>query len=100
VFWFVDGLGLGSALVGGFGSALSSGLAFMFMRTAAWRAIISQIYLRIKHHTPLRLGHFLEDARARHLLRTVGPIYQFRHATLQDLLAPPHPASTSFVGTN
>jgi hypothetical protein len=33
------------------------------------------------------LMHFLEDARARHVLRTVGPVYQFRHARLQDRLA-------------
>ena len=30
---------------------------------------------------------FLEDAYARGVLRTVGPVYQFRHASLQDLLA-------------
>jgi len=30
---------------------------------------------------------FLEDARKRGVLRTIGPIYQFRHARLQDRLA-------------
>jgi hypothetical protein len=30
---------------------------------------------------------FLNDARERNVLRTVGPVYQFRHARLQDLLA-------------
>jgi hypothetical protein len=30
---------------------------------------------------------FLEDARDRNVLRTVGPVYQFRHARLQDRLA-------------
>lgn len=30
---------------------------------------------------------FLEDARERNVLRTVGPVYQFRHARLQDRLA-------------
>jgi hypothetical protein len=30
---------------------------------------------------------FLEDARERGVLRTVGPVYQFRHARLQDRLA-------------
>jgi hypothetical protein len=30
---------------------------------------------------------FLEDARKRDVLRTVGPVYQFRHARLQDRLA-------------
>jgi hypothetical protein len=35
---------------------------------------------------------FLEDARERGVLRTVGPVYQFRHARLQDLLAASAPA--------
>ncbi len=30
---------------------------------------------------------FLEDARERGVLRTVGSVYQFRHARLQDQLA-------------
>lgn len=30
---------------------------------------------------------FLDDARTRGVLRTVGAVYQFRHATLQDHLA-------------
>jgi hypothetical protein len=30
---------------------------------------------------------FLADARDRNVLRTVGPVYQFRHALLQDRLA-------------
>jgi hypothetical protein len=30
---------------------------------------------------------FLENARERNVLRTVGPVYQFRHARLQDRLA-------------
>jgi hypothetical protein len=30
---------------------------------------------------------FLDDARERNVLRTVGPAYQFRHARLQDRLA-------------
>ena len=31
--------------------------------------------------------HFLDDAHRLGLLRTVGPIYQFRHAELHDHLA-------------
>jgi hypothetical protein len=30
---------------------------------------------------------FLEDGRGRDVLRIVGPVYQFRHARLQDRLA-------------
>ena len=36
---------------------------------------------------------FLEDARSRSVLRTVGPVYQFRHALLQDRLAVQEPAT-------
>jgi hypothetical protein len=36
---------------------------------------------------PFRLMHFLNDSHARGILRTVGPVYQFRHARLQDQLA-------------
>ncbi|MBE1461520.1 hypothetical protein [Kibdelosporangium phytohabitans] len=51
------------------------------------RAALSQLYLAARYRTPVRLLRFLEDARSRHILRTVGPVYQFRHATLQDHLA-------------
>ena len=37
---------------------------------------------------------FLEDARKRDVLRTVGPVYQFRHARLQDRLADQASAAT------
>ena len=68
---------------------LAMGLVLTLFWTEAWLVALSQIYFRIRWGTPLRLGRFLEDARARHLLRTVGPTYQFRHATLQDRLALP-----------
>lgn len=77
--------GLAVGLVFGLVGGLLGGLA----GSTAGRVWICQIYLRVRHRTPLRLMRFLEDARARHVLRTVGAIYQFRHATLQDRLAPP-----------
>jgi hypothetical protein len=52
----------------------------------------------------VRIMRFLEDARARGLLRTVGPLYQFRHARLQDRLtagpetAPVPPAAPARSG--
>ncbi len=85
VFVLVLGLrtGLGFALAAGFfigfllgpsnSASLVSSLAFAQL---AWR-----------WHTPIRLMRFLEDARRRGVLRTVGPVYQFRHARLQDRLA-------------
>ena len=41
---------------------------------------------------PWRIMGFLDDAYRLGLLRVVGPVYQFRHAELQDHLAPPHPS--------
>jgi hypothetical protein len=52
-----------------------------------WTASLAFAQLAIGWHTPARLLRFLEDARQRDVLRTVGPIYQFRHARLQDRLA-------------
>ncbi|MEU8193119.1 hypothetical protein AB0C10_04980 [Microbispora amethystogenes] len=41
-------------------------------------------------HVPRRLMAFLDDAHRLGLLRTVGPVYQFRHADLHDHLAALH----------
>ena len=65
------------------------GIVAAIVVTDAWYTAISQVYLAVRHRLPLRLGRFLVDAHARHILRTVGPVYQFRHAMLQDRLAPP-----------
>jgi hypothetical protein len=95
VFGIIFGI-VGGTLLGpvpGLGFGLVAALVVMpaigLMASAAWHMAISQIYLTIRYRMPFRLGRFLVDAHARHLMRTVGPIYQFRHATLQDRLAPP-----------
>ncbi len=41
---------------------------------------------------------FLQDARSRSVLRTVGPAYQFRHARLQDRLAAQESATVQAPG--
>ena len=67
--------------------------------TPTWPASLTFVQLRFSQHTPLRLMRFFEDARERGVLRTVGPVYQFRHARLQDRLAeqasPPAPTNDS-----
>ncbi|WP_163572227.1 hypothetical protein [Fodinicola feengrottensis] len=73
---------LADALAGGLALGITSGLIL----SRAWLTTVTQIWLTLRHRTPLRLGRFLDDCRRRHLLRTVGPIYQFRHAELQDHL--------------
>ncbi|WP_020126869.1 hypothetical protein [Streptomyces sp. 303MFCol5.2] len=48
---------------------------------------LTAVQLHHEEGTPVRLMHFLEDARRRNLLRATGPVYQFRHARLQERLA-------------
>lgn len=86
-----SGLGLGAGLrygLGvGFGAGLAAGLVFMLFTTKTWTAAVAFVQLAVRWHSPVRLMRFLEDARQRHVLRIVGPVYQFRHARLQDRLA-------------
>lgn len=78
----VDGLvrlGLGFGLVCGlFGLVCShAGLT-----TVTW------LQLQLSRQVPaISLMPFLEEARKRDVLRTVGAVYQFRHAKLQDQLS-------------
>ena len=76
-------VGLGAGLVIGAAAGLVSGLG----TSHALPAALAAAQLARRWHTPLRLMNFLDDARKRNVLRTVGPVYQFRHARLQDRLA-------------
>ena len=62
-------------------------LAYGVLYPQTWSASLAFAQLAIRWHTPARLLRFLEDAYQRGVLRTVGPVYQFRHARLQDRLA-------------
>jgi hypothetical protein len=76
--------GLGNLLVTG----VSVGLVYGITSSVTWPTTLSWRQLRRFDRVPaVALMPFLEDARARHVLRTVGAVYQFRHATLQDKLA-------------
>jgi hypothetical protein len=55
--------------------------------TPTWPTSLTFVQLRFTQHTPLRLMRFFEDAYERGVLRTVGPVYQFRHVRLRDRLA-------------
>ena len=95
----VFGLGFGFGLSDGFvagletgtGYGLSLGLVAGFVVglgiSHAWPTTLAAAQLTKRWHTPLHLMKFLDDARERNVLRTVGPVYQFRHARLQDRLA-------------
>jgi hypothetical protein len=57
-------------------------------RHHAWMAyLIATNRLALAGWLPRQLMPFLDDAHRLGLLRAVGPIYQFRHAELQDHLA-------------
>ena len=96
-------VGLVSALAIGLSNGLKigilAGLAFAPIAgigiSHAWPAALATAQLARRWHTPLHLMNFLEDARERNVLRTVGPLYQFRHARLQDRLAASAPADRS-----
>jgi hypothetical protein len=93
--WASPWVGLGPGLTVGPLIGLIFGFLLGIMTNVGWLMLVSEIYLCIRHRTPLRLGRFLDEAHERQLLRTVGPIYQFRHATLQDRLAPPALSATA-----
>ena len=86
--------GLGAGLVGGVVAGLLAmlvvGLVGGLAYPMTWAASLAFAQLARRWHTPLRLMRFLEDARKRDVLRTVGPVYQFRHARLQDRLGDQH----------
>jgi hypothetical protein len=74
--------GVVAGAVVGVGVATVSGLF-----SASISSSFAAAQLVRRWHTPVRLMRFLDDARERGVLRTVGPVYQFRHARLQDRLA-------------
>ncbi|MGA5118194.1 hypothetical protein [Streptomyces pseudogriseolus] len=79
----------------GWGYATLAGLAVgswtifvpCLLRNLAIATALAAVQLSVKEGTPIRLMAFLEDSRRRNLLRAVGPVYEFRHARLQDRLA-------------
>ncbi|MDQ0938304.1 hypothetical protein [Streptomyces sp. V1I1] len=82
IFGLIDGFLSGIALVTVGGLLLS--LALSLVGSVTWRAFLASLQLRRRNEAPVRLVKFLSDARERHVLRTVGPVFQFRHARLQD----------------
>jgi hypothetical protein len=78
-------IGLGCVLVFGLLGVLAAWPgAWLF--SSAGSSSLAAAELSGSWHTPVRLMRFLDEARERGVLRTVGPVYQFRHARLQDRL--------------
>ena len=94
-FGLVFGLVFGLLFVFGFlgVETLGPGLGLVFglglMHSATWPTALTFGQLRCAGECPVRLLRFLEDARRRHVLRIIGPVYQFRHGRLQQRLARP-----------
>jgi hypothetical protein len=93
VLAFVLVLGLVVGLTFGLVFGLAAGLA---MAKTCWPDfVLASLWLAARRRLPCRLMSFLDDAYRLGLLRIVGPVYQFRHAALQDHLAPPKEAPIS-----
>ncbi len=88
-----------TGLVVGLAAGLLAGLVngsrsrFGPRRSSAWVTgawgwyLIAQWWLALTGRLPWRPMAFLHDAHQRGVLRQTGPVYQFRHALLQDHLA-------------
>ncbi len=91
--FFVVVEGIWSGALFGLATGITLGLTFGTVGSVTWRTFLACVQLRLAGESPVRLVRFLEDARRRGVLRTVGPVYQFRHARLQDRLASSAPAA-------
>src|SRR5262249_54021319 len=95
------GRGLTGRIVAGWlGIALGAGLLVGLVYPQSWSSSLAFAQLAASDRTPVRLMRFLEDARSRRVLRTVGPVYQFRHARLPDRLATQEPATGQDPGAS
>lgn len=79
--------GLRSGSIGALAFGLTSGLTFTLVsgliHRASWATALAWLQLQTRRRvSAVSLIPFLEDARERGILRTVGAIYQFRHARL------------------
>ncbi|MFE7930311.1 hypothetical protein ACFU6S_16515 [Streptomyces sp. NPDC057456] len=72
-------------------AALWTGATSVLVGNLAVATALTAVQLHFEEGTPVRLVRFLEDARRRNLLRVTGPVYQFRHARLQERLAADKP---------
>jgi hypothetical protein len=85
---FVAGLAIGPVV--GAAAGVAAGLAVGLSVSETWRTTLAFLQLWGEGVMPARAMRFLHDAHERGVLRTAGPIYQFRHARLQDQLALQH----------
>lgn len=82
--------GLMAAVDAGIVFGIAGGVVFVltFGSTGAGPLyLVAVAVLRVRGRVPGRLMRFLDDAHRLGLLREAGPVFQFRHARLQDRLA-------------
>jgi len=79
--------GAGAGLALGFTVGIGVSVAFTIAVSQAWLGKLGFFLLGHDDLFPSDGIRFLENARERGILRTVGSVYQFRHARLQDQLA-------------
>jgi hypothetical protein len=77
-----------SALAAGLSMGLAVGLAAGLAILLTPGLALAGLYLRATRQGRIRFTALLRDAHRARVLRQAGPVYQFRHATLQDRLAP------------
>lgn len=90
---FVNGLmaATGAGFMSGVAGGLVFGLGSGLVSSATWATALANVQLWRRGEAPARLLRFLDDARERQILRSVGPVYQFRDARLQNRLSS-HPS--------
>ncbi|MGW1894001.1 NACHT domain-containing protein [Streptomyces sp. NPDC002004] len=96
----VLGLGYGTAvthfngfalgLPAGIGSGLAAAVGVGTLSAWGRWVVLVRLWLPLSGRLPWRVNAFLDDARARGVLRQAGAVYQFRHARLRDRLAEAH----------
>jgi hypothetical protein len=79
--------GIAQGMAGGAGQFVLGTMLAGPVSNRGIATMLTAAQLAATERTPLRLMAFLEDARRRNLLRAAGPVYQFRHARLQERLA-------------
>ncbi|MEV4054319.1 NACHT domain-containing protein [Amycolatopsis sp. NPDC049688] len=88
VFASTVGFGLKLVEVLLLGSVFGLAIGFVYgLGQSSGKHLVNVSVLCIKGHVPARLLAFLDDAHRLGILREAGPVYQFRHAKLQDRLA-------------
>ncbi|NNJ63866.1 MAG: hypothetical protein HKP61_23605 [Dactylosporangium sp.] len=94
----VFGVGAGIAVeISGTGRGIAAGIAVGATAAATSVAmlnswldyLITRCWFAVRGQPPWRSDAFFADAHRRGVLRQVGAVWQFRHASIQDHLAPP-----------